>query len=134
MQFCLIYTVPTPTVSVTISNNQIVVVGRSLTLQCKVTTVRGITSRVDIVWISDGKELKRMNNLSSTTMSSSLVYKDYYTTSQLNTTDDGRVINCVVVIIANPPVMANDSITMIVSGEYAQYVCMYVCMYVCINV
>ena len=126
MQFCLIYTVPTPTVSVTISNNQIVVVGQSLTLQCEMTTVRGISSRVDIVWISDGKELKRMNNVSSTAMNSSLVYKGYYTTSQLNTTDDGRVIKCVVVIIANPPVMANDSITIIVPGEYAQYVCMYV--------
>ena len=73
-------------------------VGQSLTLQCEVTTVRGITSRVDIVWSSDGTELQRMNDVSSTTMNNSLVYIDSYTISQLNTTDEGRVIECEVVI------------------------------------
>ena len=83
------------------------------------TTVRGITSRVDIVWSSDGIELERMNNVSSTTMSSSLVYTDYYTISQLSTTDDDRVIQCEGVINANASVMASDSITLDVNGEYA---------------
>ena len=87
-------------------------VGQSLTLQCEVTTVRGITSRVDIVWSSNGTELERMNNVSSTTMDNSLVYTDSYTISQLNTTDDGRVIQCEVVINASSPVMANDSFTL----------------------
>ena len=72
-------------------------VGQSLTLQCEVTTVRGITSRVDIVWNSDGTELQRMNNVSSTTMNNSLVYTDSYTISQLSTTDEDRVIECEVV-------------------------------------
>ena len=84
--------IPTPTVNVTALNNQ--TVGQSLTLQCEVTTVRGITSRVDIVWSSDGTWLERMNNVSSTTMDNSLVYTDSYTISQLSTTDDGRVIQC----------------------------------------
>ena len=96
-------------------------VGQSLTLQCEVTTVRGITSRVDIVWSSDGKDLKRMNNVSSTTVSSSLVYRDSYTISQLNTTDDGRVIQCEVMINANPSVMVNDNIILNVTGEYSYY-------------
>ena len=100
----------------TAPNNQ--TVGQSLTLQCEVTTVRGITSRVDIVWSSDGAELERMNNVSSTTMNNSLVYTDSYTISQLSTTDDGRVIQCEVVINASPSVMANDSITLDVTGEY----------------
>ena len=100
----------------TAPNNQ--TVGRSLSLQCKVTAVRGITSRVDIVWSSDGTELERMNNVSSTTMDNSLVYTDSYTISQLNTTDDGRVIQCEVVINASPSVMASDSITLDVTGEY----------------
>ena len=91
------------------------IVGQSVTLQCKVTTVSGITSRVDIVWSSDGIEFERMNNVSSTTINSSLVYTDYYTISQLSTTDDGRVIQCEVVIKANTPVMASDSITLGVS-------------------
>ena len=92
-------------------------VGQSLTLQCEVTTVRGITSRVDIVWSSGGTELERMNDVSSTTMDNSLVYTDYYNISQLTTTDDDRVIQCEGVINANPPIMANDSITLDVTGE-----------------
>ena len=92
-------------------------VGQSLTLQCELTTVRGITSRVDIVWSSGGTELERMNDVSSTTMDNSLVYTDYYNISQLNTTDDDRVIQCKGVINANPPIMANDSITLVVTGK-----------------
>ena len=110
------FSVPTPTVSVTALNTQ--TVGQSLTLQCEVTTVRGITSRVDIVWSSDGTVLRGMNNVSSATMDNSLVYTDSYTISQLNATDDGRVIQCEVVINTSPLVMARDSITLDVYGEY----------------
>ena len=93
-------------------------VGQSLTLQCEVTTVRGITSRVDIVWSSGGTELERTNDVSSTTMGNSLVYTDSYTISQLSTTDEGRVIQCEVVINASPSIMASDNIILIVTGEY----------------
>ena len=92
--------------------------GQSLTLQCEVTTVRGITSRVDIVWNSDGTELERMNNVSSSTMDNSLVYTNSYTISQLSTTDDGRVIQCEVVINTSPSVTATNNVTMNVTGEY----------------
>ena len=95
------------------------IVGQSVTLQCQVTIARGIPSRVDIVWSSDGIELQRMNNVSSTTISSSLVYTDYYTISQLSTTDDDRVIQCEGVINANEPVMANDRIALDVTGACA---------------
>ena len=93
-------------------------VGQSLTLQCEVTTVRGITSRVDIVWSSGGTELERMNGVSSTTMGNSLVYTDSYTISQLSTTDEDRVIQCEVVVI-NPStlVTATDNITLDVIGK-----------------
>ena len=112
-------------------------VGQSLTLQCEVTTVRGITSRVNIVWSSDGTVLRRINDTTVTTMVNSLVYTDSYTISQLNTTGDGRVIYCEVVINASPVVMANDSIALDVTSEYG--ICsndsmhymfhMYVCIY-----
>ena len=108
--------VPTPTVSVTNISNQ--TVGQPLTLQCEVTTVRGIISSVDIVWSSNGTELERTNNVSSTTMNNSLVYTDSYTISQLNTTDEGRVIKCTVMINASPSVMASDNSTLDVTGEY----------------
>ena len=107
-------TVPIPSVAVTALNNQ--TVGQSLTLQCEVTTVRGITSRMDIVWSSGGTELQRMNNVSSTMMSNLLVYTNSYTISQLSTTDDGRGIQCEAVINVNPVIMANDSFTLNVAG------------------
>ena len=93
-------------------------VGQSLTLQCEVTSVRGITSRVDIVWSSGGTELQRMNNVSSTMMSNSLVYTNSYTISQLSTIDDGRVIQCEGVINAGPSIMASDDITLNVTGMF----------------
>ena len=114
--FCL---VPTPTVSVTALNTQ--TVGQSITLQCEVTTVRGITSRVDIVWSSGGGVLERTNGTTATTMDNSLVYTDSYTISQLSTTDEGRVIQCEVVINASPSVLASDSITLDVTGTCMIY-------------
>ena len=110
------FLVPTLAVSVTALNNQ--TVGSSLTLQCEVTTVRGIISRVDIVWSSDGTQLNRTNNASSATMDNSVVYMGSYNISQLSTTDDDRVIKCEVVIIAYPSVMASNNITLDVIGEY----------------
>ena len=107
-------TVPPPAIIVTTDNQT---VGQSLTLLCEVTTVRGITSRVDIVWSSDITELERMNNVSSTTMDNSLVYTDSYTISQMSTTDDGRVIQCEVVINTSPAMTNNFNATLNVTGK-----------------
>ena len=69
-------------------------VGQSLTLQCEVATVRGITSRVDIVWSSDGTELEWITNATASIMNNSVVYSENYTISQLSTDDDDRIIQC----------------------------------------
>ena len=34
-------------------------VGQSLSLECIVTTVRGLSSSIDIIWTSDGVEIQR---------------------------------------------------------------------------
>ena len=91
--------------------------GQSLTLQCEVTTVRGITSRVDIVWSSDGTVLRRTNGVSSTTMDNSLVYTHSYTISQLNTTDDDRVIRCEGIIQVTSPQSSASTLTLDVTGQ-----------------
>ena len=113
---CNTFAVSTPNVSVTAPNTQIV--GQSLTLQCEVTSVRGITSRVDIVWNSNSTIFRRINGVPSTAMDNSLVYTDSFTISQLSTTDDGRVIQCEVVININPPVTAANNVTLNATGEY----------------
>ena len=100
-------------------NNQ--TVGQSITLQCEVTTVRGITSRVDIVWSSNGIVLRRINGTIATTMDNSLVYTDSYSISRLSTTDDGRVIKCEVLINRNLPIMALNNFTLSVNGEYCTH-------------
>jgi len=84
--------------------------GQSTTLKCSAISVRGISSRVDIIWSSD-RELKRTEgvNVSSTT-DNSVVYTDTYIISQLNTTDDDRGLHCEVIINTSPPVLSNDSV------------------------
>ena len=119
IEIIVVFSVPTPTVNVTALSNQ--TVGQPLTLQCEVTTVRGITSRVDIVWSSDGSVLQRMDNVTLSPMNNSLVYMETYSNSLLNTTDDGRVIQCEVVINTSPLVMASDSITLDVTGKDYKY-------------
>ena len=119
----LFFLVFTPTISITAPNTQIV--GQSLTLQCEVTTVRGIISGVDIVWSSDRTVLRRINDTTATTMNNSLVYTDSYNIPQLSTTDDDRVIQCEVVINTSPSVMAADNITLDVTGEYDIRTCSY---------
>ena len=116
--------VPTPVVSVIAPDNQ--TVSQPLTLQCEVTTVRGITSRVDIVWSGNGTVLRRINDTTATTMDNSLLYTDSYTISQLNTTDDDRMIQCEIVINVNPLVMADSSITLDVTGEYYIIICILI--------
>ena len=116
MMASFLFLVPTPIVSVTTPNNQ--TVGQSLALQCEVTIVGDITSRVDIVWSSNGAQLNRTNNISPTTMDSSLLYTDSYTISQLDTTDDGRTITCEILFSAYHLVMGSNDITLDVTGEY----------------
>ena len=111
-----LYVVPSPDIIVTTASDQ--TVGQSLTLQCSVTAVRGIISSVDMVWRSnDGTVLNRTDDITLTTTGNSLVYTHSYTISQLSTTDDGRMIQCEVVINTSPSVMATDSITLDVTGE-----------------
>ena len=103
-------------ISLASSGHQIV--GQSLTLECSVTTVRGITSRVDIVWSSDG-ELKRVINI--TTMDDTIEYVDLYTIKQLNDTDQNRMYQCEVVINSIPPVKGTKHITLEAIGSLYIY-------------
>ena len=113
--FCLT-TVPLPSVNINILNNQ--TVGQSLTLESTVTTVRGITSRVDIGWTSNGVMLQLTEGFNHTsTSNNALIYTDIYTIPQLNTTDEGRIIQCDTFINAVSPVTAFDRVTLNVTGK-----------------
>ena len=80
-------------------------VGQSLLLECIVTTVRGITSTIDIAWSSLNVVFNTERNVSiNLTTSYSASYTNTYIIPQLSTLDDGRVYNCEVVMNSNPPV------------------------------
>ena len=105
------FTVPLPTLSIPVPSPQ--TVGQSLTLTCSATTVRGITSRVDIIWSRDCEVLMRTNNISPTMMGSSLVFTVNYIIPQLCLYSfDQDVYQCEVVINTSPLVMVNDSVTL----------------------
>ena len=94
------------------------IVGQLLMLECRVTTVRGITSRIDIEWTTGNTILQRTEGVNITlTASDSVVYKDIYNITQVSTFDDGRVYQCKVIINTNPQLMATDSITLDVTGK-----------------
>ena len=100
----------------TAPNTQIV--GQSLILETNATTVRGITSRIDIEWSIGNKILQRTEGVNITfTASDSVVYKDIYNITQLSTFDDGRVYQCKVIINTNPELIATDTITLDVTGK-----------------
>ena len=115
--FILFAIVPIPDrMTVTAPNTQIV--GQSLLLECSVTTVRGITSsRVDIVWSSDGVELNRTEtpNITSTT-DDMIEYMDVYIITLLKDTDINRTYQCEMVINSIPPVIVNSDFTLDVTG------------------
>ena len=102
---------------ISVVNSSVQIVGQSLILECSLTTVRGITSRVDIMWSSDGVALQRINGTIARLLNDvSMLYTSTYTISLLSTTDDSRVYQCEVVINTSPPVMATDSVTLDVNG------------------
>ena len=77
------------------------------------TTVRGITSRVDFTWSSNGATLQTEGKSGRDFAIQDLdVYSDTYTIPSLSVNDDGRTYQCEVVIDANPPVMATSNVTL----------------------
>ena len=116
--FCFNYSylVPVPnSTSVTVVGNQ--TVGQSLMLKCTVTTVKGITSRMDIVWSSNSYELKRTEGVNSYfTSDNSETYTDSYNAIQINTSDDGRVFDCKLLVNTIPLLIIDGSVTLDVIG------------------
>ena len=94
-------------------------------LQCEVTTVRGITSGVDVVWNRDGAEVERIMGLSVTsTTANTVVYRHSYNTLEpLRLNDTDTVFQCEVMINTNPPVMDSDNFTLEVTGKLNYYMC-----------
>ena len=87
-------------------------------LKCNVTTVKGITSRIDIEWSIGNTILQRIEGVNVTfTANDFAVYENNYTILQVSTLDDGRVYQCKVIINTSPELMATDNVTLDVTGK-----------------
>ena len=109
-----IFLVPVPFVQITLDD---MTIGDPLTLDCTVTAVRGISSSVDIVWTTGGREFRRADNITADIDNDDAIYTDLFEISSLSAIDNGTEYQCTVVINANQPVYSSDEITLIFSGE-----------------
>jgi len=107
MTFIVNIPILVPTLIVTLSalNNQ--QVGDPLLLECNVTTVRGITSSVDIVWSINDTVVKLVPSVSSA--DNSVVYRSTYDGDGLllSKQHNGVVYQCIASINSNPLVEVN---------------------------
>ena len=88
------------------------IVGESLELRCSGSIVRGVTSKVDIIWKYDESELNRTNGIDLMPLENdtSLMYMNTYTIAELSTSDGYKMYYCEVVINSHFTVVANSSI------------------------
>ena len=100
---------------VTTLNEQIV--GQSLMLECAMSTPRGISSRVDVVWSRDGVDHEYIENITSNFASPEVVvYTNIYTIPLLGTYDDDIVYECEVIINSSPILKITDGVIINVTG------------------
>jgi len=92
-------------------------VGDPLTLHCTVTAVRGISSSVDIIWTTGGKEVRKVDNIMADIENNSAIYVDSFKISSLSKNDDETVYQCTVIINTYPRVFNRDQIKLDFPGE-----------------
>ena len=116
--------VPKPIVEITISDYETSyllvkngTIGDRLTLDCTVTAVRGIFSSVDIIWTTEGRVVRRVDNITADVENDSVIYTDSFEISSLSAIDNGREYQCTVVINANQPVYSSDLFTLAFAGD-----------------
>ena len=99
--------------------------------------MRGITSRVDIIWTTGDTQVRRVNNVTaSSNINSTSVYYDSFIIPSLNISDIGSVYQCEVLINSIVPATANADFTIPIPGTYIRmcayvYIYIYIIMYVC---
>ena len=109
--FCILFNllVPSPVVNLRAVTDQIS--GQPLTLECNATTVRGITSSVDISIFL----LETFEDVDPIIVGNSAVYSATFTLEELTRFDDGRLLVCLVNINGTT---SSDTLILDVSGKY----------------
>ena len=87
-------------------------------LKCDVTIVRGITSRVDILWSSNDVELYSIEGVDINSITNdSVLFTNTYIISQLSTADENREYQCKASIDTALPVTATDIVILNVTSK-----------------
>ena len=113
---CL-YTVPSPVVKVTSIGT--VEFGKPATLECNAITVKGITSRVSINWLTgfNSTVVRRVENVTANIVNNSAFYTDQLVTAPLSTNDNGRVYYCEISINSTLAVRSYDNFLLDFKGR-----------------
>ena len=126
--YCLLFTVSNVTVSalnpqivgqllivdcsssnvLNVSTTETQIVGESSILRCSVSTMEPINS-FRFTWISNNTVLRVVNHTEQT--------QDYYVISQLNTSNDGQIYQCEVIINTPIPETASGTIVLKLNGK-----------------
>ena len=116
---------PVITIEVTTINSPEIY--QPLILQCTATIVRGITSRVDIIWTTGNTQVRRVNDVTaSSNINSSSIYNDSFIIPSLSLSDIGSVYECEVLIDSFVPTTAKTDFIVPTPGTYVP---MYIHMY-----
>ena len=116
----LSYTVPLPVVEVTTLNTP--TFGQLTTLQCNVISVRGISSRVDIIWTTGNTTVRRVDGIIPDITNNSAIYSNLLVTQPLRVRDDGRVYQCTVIFNTSPRIVRSRFIILDFPGEYSTHI------------
>ena len=85
-------------------------------MQCSATIVRGITSRVDIIWSIGTRQIRRVNNVTASSFTTSAVYNDSFIIPSLNISDIGDTYQCEVLINSILPTRSEANFTIPIPG------------------
>ena len=101
--FCFFYAVPIPIVYISLPDNNLTT-GQSLTIDCTVAAVNGITSSVDIVWYYSSLSVtaRRVNDVTPIINGTTAVYRDSFVIPSLTRQHDGAVYVCQAVVNSEP--------------------------------
>ena len=125
---CLfMYIVPAPHIKITVfgyetlKNDTLenISIGDPLTLDCTVSTVRGISSQADvsIIWSTGNEIIRRAVNVMADVKNYSTIYTDSLEIASLSATDNGRAYVCTVLINSSQVLFNVDVLTLIFPGE-----------------
>ena len=105
-----------PIIEIQVTTISIPTIDQPLILQCNATIVRGITSRVDIVWSIGSRQIRRVNDVTASSFTTSAVYNDSFIIPSLNISDIGDTYQCEVLINSILPTRSEANFTIPIPG------------------